>query len=240
MGTFHRYRTAWSRLHRSSGFGVHSPFAYKFITCVLRERLPYYAYAELRTLRRGVIAATSHLWRHPRIISYKNAKMLFRIVNYFNPRHILQLGTSYGVSSACMLSVSRQSHITLYEPHLERYPVVGQVLTPLMDRIACYDDLALTIHDYRAALAPDEHPFVLINDLPHGNDDYQNAWQLVQSVLHAQGVIVLRNLSRNDLMKQLWLNAKAEATYGQIFTNEKLAVVIANPKLQREDFLLWF
>ena len=53
MGTFHRYRTAWSRLHRSSGFGVHSPFAYKFITCVLRERLPYYAYAELRTLRRG-------------------------------------------------------------------------------------------------------------------------------------------------------------------------------------------
>ena len=53
-------------------------------------------------------------------------------------------------------------------------------------------------------------------------------------------MIVLRNLSRNDLMKQLWLNAKAEATYGQIFTNEKLAVVIANPKLQREDFLLWF
>ena len=62
----------------------------------------------------------------------------------------------------------------------------------------------------------------------------------MQSVLHTQGVIVLRNLSRNDLMKQLWLNAKAEATYGQIFTNEKLAVVIANPKLQREDFLLWF
>ena len=81
---------------------------------------------------------------------------------------------------------------------------------------------------------------MLINDLPHGNDDYQNAWQRVQNVLHAQGVIVLRNLSRNDLMKQLWLNAKAEATYGQIFTNEKLAVVIANPKLQREDFLLWF
>ena len=73
MGTSHRYRTAWSRLHRSSGFGVHSPFAYKFITCVLRARLPYYAYAELRILRRGVIAATSHLWRHPRIISYTNA-----------------------------------------------------------------------------------------------------------------------------------------------------------------------
>lgn len=34
----------WQRLRHGRGFGVHSPFAFRFILEVLNERLPYYAY----------------------------------------------------------------------------------------------------------------------------------------------------------------------------------------------------
>ena len=39
-----RYINAWSRHHRSGGFGIHSPYAYQFVRNVWRQRLPYYAY----------------------------------------------------------------------------------------------------------------------------------------------------------------------------------------------------
>lgn len=41
---FKRVKRSW----RSRGFGIHSPFAFRFVTCVLRERGEYYAYHEMR------------------------------------------------------------------------------------------------------------------------------------------------------------------------------------------------
>lgn len=36
--------SAFRRLRHSRGFGIHSPFAYRFVTEVLCQRLPYYGY----------------------------------------------------------------------------------------------------------------------------------------------------------------------------------------------------
>ncbi len=52
------------RLRHGRGFGVHSPFAYRFITECLREQLPYYAY--------DTITEPLH-------------RLVFRIAAYFRP-----------------------------------------------------------------------------------------------------------------------------------------------------------
>ena len=93
MGIIRRYRTAITRHHRSAGFGIHSPHAFNFVTNVLRGRLPYYAYDDIAALRQAVIKESASRWPHPRIISFKNAKLLFRVVNHFNPMEMLQIGT---------------------------------------------------------------------------------------------------------------------------------------------------
>ena len=81
MGRLRRYRTAFGRYKRGKGFGIHSPFAFGFVLKVLRERNPYYAYSNLESLRKLVISHTRHHFRHPRIISLKNAKIIFRVAN---------------------------------------------------------------------------------------------------------------------------------------------------------------
>lgn len=238
MGIIRRYRTAWSRHHRSRGFGIHSPYAYKFVREVLRERLPFYAYDHIVALRKTVIAQSGSRWPHSGIITVKHAQMLYRIVNHFNPSHMLQVGAGSGLSSACMLAVNTQSSLSLYEPALDSKPVVGRMLAPMGDRVQCYDDMVATLAGYKGLLQQNDVPFVLVNDL-QSHDDYQALLDYLSAVVASRAVIVLRNVHRQSLLKQLWLALKDAAPKGQTFTNEKLAIIHANPKLQREDFFLW-
>lgn len=239
MGIVRRYRTAITRHHRSAGFGIHSPHAFNFVTNVLRCRLPYYAYDDIAALRQAVIKESASRWPHPRIISFKNAKLLFRVVNHFNPMEMLQIGTCYGVSSACLLAVDSHSHITLYEPHLGSYAPIEKVLEAYGERIGCHDSLSGAIAAYRAR-AGREQQFVLINDLPCGASDYAALQAMLHEMLRGKCVVVMRGLARNDLINRLWLECRQWLPAGQTFTNEKIAVIVATPKLQREDFFLWF
>ncbi len=64
----------WQLLRHSRGFGIHSPFAFRFITEVLNERLPYYAYDNINATVDG---HSAHEWR-----------TLFRVLVYFRPKTV--------------------------------------------------------------------------------------------------------------------------------------------------------
>ena len=107
VDTLKRYSTAWKRFCRSHGFGIHSPFAYNFVVDVIRQRHPYYAYDVLEQMRRQIAPDKPK----GELMTLKNAKLLFRIANHFNPRHILQIGSSYGLSAAATLLPDHRSRL---------------------------------------------------------------------------------------------------------------------------------
>lgn len=237
MGRLKRYRTAWSRHHRSRGFGIHSPFAFNFVTRVLGERCPYYAYDYLASLRQAIIDEESNRGPHPRVMSLKHAKMLFRIANHFNPSRVLQIGTRYGLSTASVMAVSSRSRLWLYEPHLEQFPVVAMVMQPFLDDIECYNDLDTAVNDYEHA-RDGELPFVLVSEIAAEDEDAVK--RLLTRILAGEGVVVMRNLTRNAAVARLWKYCLEAATHGQTFTNERLAILVINPKLPLQHFSLWF
>ena len=111
MGRIHRYRTAWSRHHRSGGFGIHSPFAFGFVQRVLGERCPYYAYADLKRFRAHALEMVPWRRRRSAVVGMSTVKMLFRIANFYNPRHLLVVGSCYGVEAASVKAVSGKSEV---------------------------------------------------------------------------------------------------------------------------------
>ncbi len=239
MGRIHRYRTALSRHHRSGGFGIHSPFAFNFVCNVLSERLPYYNYSYIEELRRSVATATGQQFLRRDLISGADAKMLFRIVNFFNPQHVLQVGTKNGITAVSMLLVSTKSQLYLYEPKIVDCTVVKKVFAPFEDRISCFDDATALIEAFKETIAiVEEQPFVLVNEILE--EDFETVKSFLLSILKDCGVIVLRNLNRNKLMKYVFETCKRQMTHGQTYTNEKVAVIISSPKLQQEHFFLWF
>ena len=228
-----------SRHHRSKGHGIHSPFAYHFVRFVLREKLPYYCYASMAQMRQAVIGALREEKKHPRVISLKGMKMLFRITNFFNPQRIMQVGTCYGMTAATMLNVSSQSRLWLYEPHLDAYPVIGNVLANYLDSVECYDCLDVAFHDYEQEMGNEQVPFVLINSVPE-RACWEPLLRRLTAMLHGDCVLVLRNMHRSDSMEQLWHHLKQAMIHGQSFTNEKTAVIVAKRSLNLEHFFLWF
>ena len=239
MGRIRRYRTALIRHHRSKGHGIHSPFAFNFVRFVLREKSPYYCYDDIDELRQAVIEVMREHWPHRRVASFKDLKMLFRITNFFNPQHILQVGTGYGLTAATMLNVSSTSELYLYEPSLGSYPVVGNVLAPYLDSIESYNSLSLATRDYDKARTSNETSFVVVNSIPQP-DVAQELTQYLCGLMNDDCVIVFRNLSRSDAMKQLWTSLKQSMKCGQSFTNEKVGVIVVQKKLNLEHFFLWF
>lgn len=228
-----RYLTAWSRHHRSGGFGIHSPYAYRFVRHVWRQPLPYYAYQGIRQLIDTVKAETTPQQRREMdLIAEPEAKLLFRVTNFFNPQHILQAGAATGIESVAMLAVSRTSRLYLLDPQLEQNALAVRVLQSQLGRTECYSDEAVAIGEFLEACQGDESaPLALINAPVEET--------ALHRLLDARAVIVMRNLQHNESLQHLFNSCCSYLAKGQTYTNNKIAILIPDPKLQREDFTLW-
>ena len=85
-------RRIWNwcrRFRHRCGYGVHSPSDFFLITSVIYENLPYYAYESLKT------STSSKRLPHYR---EKVNRLLFRLVNYYRPMTLVEVGKGNGAS----------------------------------------------------------------------------------------------------------------------------------------------
>lgn len=80
-----------NRQRHNRGFGIQSPSAFFFITQVLKERLPYYAYPTLDKLTGS---------------SHNHFRELFRITNYHKPANCISVGSA---AAACAMILAKPS-----------------------------------------------------------------------------------------------------------------------------------
>lgn len=238
MGKLKNIGNALSRYQASKGFGVHSPFAFKFILNVLDEKYEYYAYDKLQQLRINVIERTrKENGYKPRVISISEAAAIFRVANYYNPQLFLSIGSSYGVAAASMLAVSKRSRMFLYDDNsAQNNAAAREILSGYGDRIVLGEDLQNTISGYITALG-DNDMFVTVNNI--ADHDTATATALLDTAVSRRGVLIMRNIDSSRNMARLWQHCKQAMTYGMTFGNGKTAVMVLNPKLPRQDFEIW-
>ncbi len=128
----HYYLTAAS----GRGHGIHSPFVFNFITDVLNDKRFFYAYDEVERLRDQLLinnaqievqdygagsSATASRIRNIKDIanwslkSPKYAQLLFRMVHYYQPHTIVELGTSFGITTAYLATANAVSEVFTFE-----------------------------------------------------------------------------------------------------------------------------
>jgi predicted O-methyltransferase YrrM len=118
------------------GHGMHSPFVFSFIAKVLNDDRSFYAYNHIENLRGLLLndqrqltledfGAGSRVKKnnvrsvddiaHSSLKPKKFGQLLFRIVDAYGPRNILELGTSLGITTAYLASAKKDTVVVTME-----------------------------------------------------------------------------------------------------------------------------
>ena len=116
--------------------GVHSPFVFVFVMKCIYDKTNYPEYEVLKNYRKFLLenkntievtdfGAGSRVFKSNNReiakiaqtagISQKNAELLFRIVRYFQPKTILEIGTSLGLATSALSSGNQNAEIISLE-----------------------------------------------------------------------------------------------------------------------------
>lgn len=195
------------RWRRSRGFGVHSPFAYEFITDVLNLRgYEYYAYPEIAGFCPRARRAGFNEIFAGRDMSIDEAHLIFRTLCYFNPSRVVEMGSGLEVTNILFkrgVPSARRDHW-----------VVGR---------------KLTIERTDAPL------FVLVNRMTDG--DFEEARDfLLERVAAGHCVIVVRRLSLFRNQRLLWEAVCGAGVPGMGFTDGHIGIFVARHGLPHSVF----
>lgn len=132
--------------------GVHSPFVFHLVTEVIYNRTPYYSYAELAAVRNAMLddkrmITVTDLGAGSKVSSSgtrkvseiarsagkpeKYGQLLFRLVNYFQPSALLELGTSLGISTLYQGCAMRNAKMIT----IEGCPETAKIAKENMDKL---------------------------------------------------------------------------------------------------------
>ncbi len=109
------------RASNSKGHGTHSPFVYTFITEILNDERYFYAYEEIGFLKKELLRDKRKINYYGKETSIKELakqslpekynQLLFRIVAYFKPQNILEIGSSLGISTAYLAATNESIQV---------------------------------------------------------------------------------------------------------------------------------
>ena len=127
-----KYLKYYLTASNGKGHGVHSPFVFDFITNVLRDKKTYDCYQTIEQQRSKLLtntntievedfgAGSSVIKSNKRVVKdiaasslkpKKFARLLFRMVQYYKPATVLELGTSLGITTCYMAKANEQAII---------------------------------------------------------------------------------------------------------------------------------
>lgn len=206
------------------GHGIHSPFVYEFVRCVLNDRSRASSWQAIEVMRKQVLsddtilevqdygAGSSKRFTKHRSIrqiaasslkSPKYARLLYRMVQYFQPENIIELGTSLGITT-CYLSTAAK-HTQVYT--LEGADAIAQVAKQHFQRLQLnniqlvagqFDETLLSVLNEVGMV-----DFVFI-DGNHAYEPTLRYFKTIMPFIHSGTVMIFDDIHWSADMEKAW------------------------------------
>lgn len=226
------------QLRAKTTHGTHSPFVFDLLNKVVYNPHTFYVYQTIESCRRQLLSSNEevrctdlgagadihgkHSTRTVKEIAKRSVKpakygqLLFRLVNYFQPKNVLELGTSLGITTAYLGTANGNTQVI----SIEGCPETAAIAKKNWDLLGCRNiTLRSGNFDEQLPEALESLPaldFVFF-DGNHRKQDTLDYFNKCLEKSHEKSVFVLDDIYWSEEMKEAWEEIKA---------NERVSVTI--------------
>jgi predicted O-methyltransferase YrrM len=215
---------------------------YNLITKVIEEKIPFYAFEEIEKFRETLLRGGNDLAK----ITAKETQspnygaFLFRMINFFKCRTVLQIGCSTGVMTAYLASAGRtQTECFALENR-------SNVLQPAKDFALAHHlcKLCFIEGDYEKSLQSVANrltkiDLLFVNQLPDSME-VENVIHLCKSLINESTILIINGIGANKKIKKTWKKIKEDPQVRVSMDLYALGIVFFNEKLQKRHYKVYF
>lgn len=239
-------------------YSVHSPFVFDLMTKCVYDKTKFPEYEILKNYRKSLLenpeiidvtdfGAGSRVFKSNKRkvsaiaktagISAKRAELLFRLVNYFKPQNILEIGTSLGLATSALWSGNPESRITT----LEGCPETANVANANFDKFELGNiNLIVTeFEDYlQNRLLPSAFYNLVYFDGNHQKDATLNYFNLLLPTITNDTVWIFDDIHWLPEMEEAWEIIKKNPKVTVSIDTFQWGLVFFRKEQQKEHFVL--
>lgn len=210
--------------NNGKGHGIHSPFVFELVTQVLNDQREFYAFGPIEQIRQALLhdnrkilvedhGAGSRIQktRERKVCDMassslkprKYSQLLFRIVDHYGPEHILELGTSFGITTSYLASANPKATVTTMEGASavaamaqENFDVLGLRNIRLVE--GNFDD---TLPQW---IATQERLDLAFIDGNHRYEPTLRYFEQLKPLLHEHSIVVFDDIHWSREMEDAW------------------------------------
>lgn len=256
-----KYINYYLKASNGKGHGIHSPFVFEFVTEVLNDKREFYAYEQIEKLRRDLLNDDRQLTiedfgagsrtglTKQRLIKdiaksslkpKKFSQLLFRMVDHYQPKTILELGTSLGITSSYLASAKTDAQVITMEgssavANIAKENFNKQQLQNIKIVEGNFDE---TLSSTISSLSSIDLAFL------DGNHRYQPTINYFNEVLkksHEHTLIILDDVHWSKEMEQAWDEVKQHPQVTMTIDLFFIGIVLLRKDFKvKQDFVVRF
>ena len=248
------------KLHAINRHGLHSPFVYNLNTRVLNRNKNFACFESLELTRMALLSDHSELLvedfgagsrknNNPKrsVSSIANqalapahqAQALFKIVEHFKPKTVLELGTSLGLTTCYLAEANKNSTIYSIEGSSNIAERANETFRSRELR-----NIKLLVGNFDDVLP------ILLEDLQtidlayiDGNHRYYATMRYVEQILSKcvdQSIVILDDIYWSKEMTKVWEELKADKRFSISLDYYHFGVLFLQKRMTKENFSLYY
>ncbi len=254
MRYFWKYLSYLFHAKHRKGFGIHSPFVFYLVTMVIEEKLPYYRFVQIENLRTLLTKTKKKIKENrngvekERRISefvYESSfspsydQLLFRLVNFFKPKNVVEIGDSVGITTLYLAtSDTRRPTYTIGESKDLAdfaHTTFGKVGLQNIIQLAGSVEEKLPV-----VLSKEKNVDFVYFGRQASVEAMQKSLSLLSSCFTGKTVLLMSDIWKDD-RKKLWESVKKQGGGRVSIDMFHYGILIYNEDLQCENYnLLYF
>lgn len=175
------------KVRHHKGHGVHSPFVFNLINNAIEEKHSFYCYADLSDYLSQ--------FEDKRLQPKKDNLLAFRLVNYFNAKNILEVGSAEGLNTLYLNAASKDIECLCIEEDNNKKEIAKKLCQGYNTDISFCNSLQQIANQKFDCI------YINLNNYPTLTPDDLNS---IIGMCHEKSFLMVKGIRTNKKQNRLW------------------------------------